>query len=144
MAIVVFYPIVVFYMDVWVNSFILNIVSRQKRYGYLYHSLRFISSPPHLPTDRLDYVCPITDYWGDYFLFPNACIWNKHYRDYRNLLNSIYAYVILLIGSTILINGVSFLVFTLFNLALFPIIFVCSFRLEIHRYNKICQDEEQD
>ena len=61
-----------------------------------------------------------------------------------SLLNSIYAYVILLIGSTILINGANFLIFTLFNLVLFPIIFVCSFRLEIHRYNKICQDEEQD
>ena len=61
-----------------------------------------------------------------------------------SLLNSIYTYVILLVGSTILINGVNFLVFTVINLVLFPIIFVCNFRLEIHRYNKICQDEEQD
>lgn len=61
-----------------------------------------------------------------------------------SLLNSIYVYVILLVGSTILINGVNFLVFTLLNLVLFPIIFVCNFRLEIHRYNKLCQDEEQD
>ncbi len=59
-----------------------------------------------------------------------------------SLLNSIYAYVILLIGSTILINGVNFLVFTIFNLVLFPIIFVCNFRLEMHRYNKMCEDEE--
>ena len=61
-----------------------------------------------------------------------------------SLLNSIYVYVILLVGSTILINGVNFLIFTILNLVLFPIIFVCNFRLEIHRYNKICQDEEQD
>ena len=61
-----------------------------------------------------------------------------------SLLNSIYVYVILLVGSTILINGVNFLIFTILNLVLSPIIFVCNFRLEIHRYNKICQDEEQD
>lgn len=61
-----------------------------------------------------------------------------------SLLNSIYAYVILLICCTILINGVNFLMFAVFNLVLFPIIFVCNFRLEMHRYNKICEDEEQD
>lgn len=60
-----------------------------------------------------------------------------------SLLNSIYAYVILLICCTILINGVNFLMFAVFNLVLFPIIFVCNFRLEMHRYNKMC-DEEQD
>ena len=61
-----------------------------------------------------------------------------------SLLNSIYAYVALLVGCTILINGVKFLVFAVFNLVLFPIIFVCNFRLEMHRYNKMCEDEEQD
>lgn len=61
-----------------------------------------------------------------------------------SLLNSLYVYVILLVGSTILINGVYFLAFTLFNLVLFPIIFVINFRLEMHRYNKMCSDEEQD
>lgn len=61
-----------------------------------------------------------------------------------SLLNSIYAYVILLVCCTILINGVNFLMFAIFNLALFPIIFVCNFRLEMHRYNKMCEDEEQD
>ena len=54
-----------------------------------------------------------------------------------SLLNSIYAYVALLVGCTILINGVKFLVFAVFNLVLFPIIFVCNFRLEMHRYNKM-------
>lgn len=61
-----------------------------------------------------------------------------------SLLNSIYAYVILLVCCTILINGVNFLMFAIFNLVLFPIIFVCNFRLEKHRYNKMCEDEEQD
>ncbi len=60
-----------------------------------------------------------------------------------SLLNSIYAYVILLVCCTILINGANFLLFTVFNLVLFPIIFVCNFRLEMHRYNKM-YDEEQD
>lgn len=61
-----------------------------------------------------------------------------------SLLNSIYAYVILLVCCTILINGVNFLMFAIFNLVLFPIVFVCNFRLEKHRYNKMCEDEEQD
>lgn len=61
-----------------------------------------------------------------------------------SLLNSIYAYVILLVCCTILINGAEFLLFAVFNLALFPIIFVCNFRLEMHRYHKMCEDEEQD
>lgn len=60
------------------------------------------------------------------------------------LLNSLYAYVILLVGCTILINGVDFLMFAVFNLVLLPILFVCSFRLEMHRYNKMCGHEEQD
>ncbi len=61
-----------------------------------------------------------------------------------SLLNSIYAYVILLVCCTILINGANFVLFTVFNLVLFPIIFVCNFRLEMHRYNKMYEDEEQD
>lgn len=61
-----------------------------------------------------------------------------------SLLNSIYVYVILLVCCTILINGVQFLLFAVFNLVIFPIIFVCNFRLEMHRYNKMCEDEEQD
>lgn len=61
-----------------------------------------------------------------------------------SLLNSIYVYVILLVFCTILINGVHFLLFAVFNLVLFPIIFVINFRLEMHRYNKMCEDEEQN
>lgn len=54
-----------------------------------------------------------------------------------SLLNSIYAYVVLLITCTILINGAEFLMFAVFNMVLLPILFVCNFRLEMHRYNKI-------
>lgn len=61
-----------------------------------------------------------------------------------SLLNSIYTYVVLLVGCTILINGVDFLVFAVINLVLLPILFVCNFRLEMRRYNKMCEDEEQD
>ncbi|MDE6543929.1 MAG: hypothetical protein K2K76_08180 [Muribaculaceae bacterium] len=61
-----------------------------------------------------------------------------------SLLNSIYAYVTLLVFSTIFMNGADFLLFTVFNLVILPILFVCNFRLEMHRYNKMCEDEEQD
>lgn len=61
-----------------------------------------------------------------------------------SLLNSIYAYVILLVCCTIFINGVNFLMFIIVNLVLFPIIFVCNFCLEKYRYKKMCEDEEQD
>ncbi len=59
-----------------------------------------------------------------------------------SILYSIYTYVTLLVFCTIAINGVEFLMFSIFNLALFPIIFVLNFRLEKHRYNKMCRDEE--
>lgn len=59
-----------------------------------------------------------------------------------SLLNSICVYVALLVCCTILINGVDFIEFTVLNLVLLPILFVCNFRLEMHRYNKMCEDEE--
>lgn len=59
-----------------------------------------------------------------------------------SILNSIYVYAILLICSILLVNGVDFLMFALLNIILLPIIFVICFRLEIHRYNKMCADEE--
>ena len=58
------------------------------------------------------------------------------------LLNSLYIYVILL--STLLINGIAFMEFAIINLVLLPMIYVLIFRLEMYRYNKICDDEEQD
>lgn len=61
-----------------------------------------------------------------------------------SLLNSIYVYVALLVCCTMLINGVDFVEFTVLNLVLLPILFVCNFRLEMHRYNKVSEDEEQD
>lgn len=60
------------------------------------------------------------------------------------LLNSLYIYVILLITSTLLINGIAFMEFAIINLVLLPMIYVIIFRLEMYRYNKICDDEEQD
>lgn len=61
-----------------------------------------------------------------------------------SLLNSIYVYVALLVCCTVLVNGVDFVEFTILNLVLLPILFVCNFRLEMHRYNRMCEDEEQD
>lgn len=59
-----------------------------------------------------------------------------------SLLNSIYAYVILLVFCTILINGVDYLTFMFADLAILPILFVCNFRFEMHRYHKMFADEE--
>lgn len=61
-----------------------------------------------------------------------------------SLLNSIYVYVLLLVTCTILINGVDFLEYAVFNLVLLPILFVFNFRMEIRRLHKMCGDEEQD
>lgn len=61
-----------------------------------------------------------------------------------SLLNSLYIYVILLVASTIAINGIAFMMFAIVNLVLLPIIFVINFRLEMHRYNKMCENEEQN
>lgn len=58
------------------------------------------------------------------------------------LLNALYVYVGLLVASTVVINGVAFVGFMVVNLVLFPIIYVVIFRLEMHRYNKMGEDEE--
>lgn len=60
------------------------------------------------------------------------------------LLNALYVYVVLLIASTLLINGVAFFQFMMVNLVLLPVIYVVIFRLEMHRYNKMSENEEQD
>ena len=60
------------------------------------------------------------------------------------LLNSLYIYVALLISSTLFINGMAYLNYALVNLVLLPIIYVVTFRLEVQRYNKMAEDEEQD
>ena len=59
-----------------------------------------------------------------------------------SLLNSLYIYVMLLIISTLLINGIAFLKFMVINLVLFPVIYVTTFSLEMHRYNKMSENEE--
>lgn len=58
------------------------------------------------------------------------------------LLNSLYIYVGLLVLSTLLINGVAFFWVMMLNLVLFPIIYVVIFRLDMHRYYKMSEDEE--
>lgn len=59
-----------------------------------------------------------------------------------SLLNSIYAYVILLVACTLAINGFGFMIYAVLNMVLLPIIFVCNFRLEMHRYNKMGANEK--
>ena len=61
-----------------------------------------------------------------------------------SLLNSIYIYAVLLIGCTLFINGLEYLYFLTANTVLLPIIFVINFRLEMARYNKMNDDEEQN
>lgn len=58
-----------------------------------------------------------------------------------SLLNSLYVYVILLVACTIAINGIAFVWFSFINLGLFPIVFVCNFKLEMRRYNKLSDNE---
>ena len=59
-----------------------------------------------------------------------------------SLLNSIYIYAVLLIVCTVLINGLDYLYFLFINTVLLPLIFVCLFRWELARNNKINGDEE--
>lgn len=61
-----------------------------------------------------------------------------------SLLNALYAYIILLIPNTLLLNGIAYMRFTIVNTVLLPIIYVILFRLEIQRHNKMIEDEEQD
>ena len=59
-----------------------------------------------------------------------------------SLLNTMYMYVVILIASTLLLNGVAYFQFMILNLVLLPVIFVIIFRLELQRYNKMSDDEE--
>lgn len=61
-----------------------------------------------------------------------------------SLLNAIYMYVVILIASTLLLNGVAYFQFMILNLVLLPVIFVIIFRLELQRYNKMSDDEERE
>ena len=61
-----------------------------------------------------------------------------------SLLNAMYMYVVILIASTLLLNGVAYFQFMILNLVLLPVIFVIIFRLELQRYNKMSDDEERE
>lgn len=61
-----------------------------------------------------------------------------------SLLNAMYMYVVILIASTLLLNGVAYFQFMILNLVLLPMIFVIIFRLELQRYNKMSDDEERE
>lgn len=61
-----------------------------------------------------------------------------------SLLNTLYIYVLLLITNTILLYGEAFYHFMIVNLVLLPVIYVIIFRLEMYRYNRMSEDEEQD
>ncbi len=60
------------------------------------------------------------------------------------LLNSLYIYVLLLITTTLTLNGLEFFKFMVLNLVLLPIIYLVVFRLEMHSYNKMSGNEEQN
>ena len=61
-----------------------------------------------------------------------------------SLLKALYIYAAILIISVLVINGGDFFSFMCINLVLLPLVYVVMFRLEIYRYNKMSEDEEQD
>ena len=82
---------------------------------------------------------------GSFFI---VCSKEKHEDEMINairlhsLLKALYVYGIIMIVAVLLINGLAFVGFMIANLVLLPIIYVTVFRLEIHHYNKISEDEE--
>lgn len=58
------------------------------------------------------------------------------------LLNALYIYAALLIINTVLLNGLLYFQFMIINLVLLPVIYVIVFRIEMHRYSKMGEDEE--
>ena len=73
---------------------------------------------------------------GSFFI---VCSKEKHEDE---MINALYVYGIIMIVAVLLINGLAFVGFMIANLVLLPIIYVTVFRLEIHHYNKISEDEE--
>lgn len=59
-----------------------------------------------------------------------------------SMLYAIYGYIAVFILCTLMINGIDFLLFALFNLILFPIIFVVVFQIMMERRKRINTDEE--
>lgn len=60
-----------------------------------------------------------------------------------SLLNSLYIYVGLLVMTTLFINGMNFYWVMVLNLVILPVIYVVTFRLEMHRYYKISDEDEE-
>ncbi|MDE6255723.1 MAG: hypothetical protein K2M39_05970 [Muribaculaceae bacterium] len=60
----------------------------------------------------------------------------------NSMLYAIYGYIAVFILCTLMINGIDFLIFALFNLILFPIIFVVVFQIMMERRKRINTDEE--
>ena len=58
------------------------------------------------------------------------------------LLNSLYIYVLLLITTTLTLNGYEFFRFMVINLVLLPMIYVVVVLLEMYSYNKMSENEE--
>lgn len=61
-----------------------------------------------------------------------------------SLLNSFYAYVVIQIAGTIMINGVEYLKFMFFSILFLPVLTVFNFSAELYRYYKQSVDEESD
>lgn len=61
-----------------------------------------------------------------------------------SLLNSFYAYVIIQIAGTILINGIEYLEFMFFSILFLPALTVFNFTAEMYRFYKENEDEESD
>lgn len=60
----------------------------------------------------------------------------------RSLQLSLYIYCAVLIVCTLFINGINFLYVALYNMVAFPIIHVITFRVLMHRYYNISDNEE--
>lgn len=59
-----------------------------------------------------------------------------------SLLNALYANVIIMICSILILSGEKYVRFMEVNMVLIPIIYVTLFRAEIYRLNKMSEDEE--
>lgn len=60
-----------------------------------------------------------------------------------SLLNSLYVYVALLVVSTLAVNGIDFLKVMILNLVMLPVIYVFIFRMEMRRFYKMSEEDEE-
>ncbi len=61
-----------------------------------------------------------------------------------SLLHSLYAYIAILVATTLFVDGEEYLNFMSLNLVLFPLLFIFHFQLEMRHYYRINRNEEQD